>query len=118
MAKEIEDFRNKFKFGIHKLFDVDPPIAEKAAKYRDFYRSKPVKNAVSGQEFTNLATPDAIHLATAVIYECQEFWTFDGLNPSADKHQTIKPLWLNNKVGEDKIIIAAPVLNQGVLFPN
>jgi predicted nucleic acid-binding protein len=115
LEKEIEDFKNRFKFGLHKLKDVDPKIAERAAMYRHHYRINPIERPPRAKPFINLATPDAIHLATATLYQCDEFWTFDGLNPSTDKHESIKPLWLNNKVANDSIIITAPSLPQGIL---
>jgi len=112
---EIEDFKNRFKWGLHKLKDVDPKVAERAALYRHYYRTNPVKGPNRVKPFTNLTTPDAIHLATATLYECDEFWTFDGMNPKADKHESIKPLWLNNKVATDAIIITPPFMRQGVM---
>ncbi len=113
---EIEDFKNRFKFGLHKLKDVDPKISERAALYRHYYRTHPVKVPSREQTVSNLLTPDAIHLATATIYDCDEFWTLDGLNTTADKFQSVKPLWLNNKVANDSIIITAPSMPQGT-FP-
>jgi predicted nucleic acid-binding protein len=115
LDKEIEDFRNRFKFGLHKLKDVDPKVSERAAMYRHHYRMNPVRRPNRPKPFTNLTTPDAIHLATATLYQCNDFWTFDGQNPTADKHESIKPLWLNNKVGNDSIIITPPSMPQGVL---
>ncbi|HEY4417481.1 MAG TPA: PIN domain-containing protein [Verrucomicrobiae bacterium] len=116
LRAEIDDFKNRFKFGIQKLIDVEPLISEKAAQYRHFYRKNPITMPNRADKpFKNLATPDAIHLATAVIYECDEFWTLDGLNVSADKHQSIKPLWLKNNVAGDSIIITPPSMPQGAL---
>jgi hypothetical protein len=55
----------------------------------------------------HLTTPDAIHLATAVIYNCAEFLTFDGRSErKGDK--TIGLLWLGNKAGQDDLVIAQP----------
>ena len=35
-------------------------------------------------DFSSLKTPDAIHLAAALHYQCDEFWTNDNrLNPVA-----------------------------------
>jgi predicted nucleic acid-binding protein len=115
LKTEVEDFKNRFKFGTHKLFDVDPIVSEKAAEYRQFYRANPLKRPNREKPFTNLVTPDAIHLATAKLYDCDEFWTLDGLNETKDKYESIKPLWLNNKVGGDALIITAPALPQGTL---
>ncbi len=66
LEKEIEDFKNRFKFGLHKLKDVDPKVAERAALYRHYYRTNPIKRPTRPKPFTNLATPDAIHLATCL----------------------------------------------------
>ena len=116
LTAEIDDFKNRFKFGMQKLIDVEPLISEKAANYRHHYRNNPITMPNRPEKpFVNLTTPDAIHLATAVIYECDEFWTLDGLNLSADKHQSIKPLWLNNKVAGDSLIITPPSMPQGAL---
>jgi predicted nucleic acid-binding protein len=40
----------------------------KAREFRDRFLKQPKKT---------LATPDAIHLATAAIYKADEFWTLD-----------------------------------------
>jgi predicted nucleic acid-binding protein len=115
LKAEINDFKNRFRMGLHKMYDVDPIIAERAAEYRDFYRKHPVKTEQREKPYINLASPDAIHLATAIHYEADEFWTFDGLNDKADKYESIKPLWLGNKVGNDVITIIPPSLPQGAL---
>ena len=62
-------FRLSFRPQDHLLYEVDPPIALKA---RDF-RQRLLKHK-SGK---TLSTPDAIHLATAVIYKANWFVTFD-----------------------------------------
>jgi predicted nucleic acid-binding protein len=52
---------------------VDIKVASMAHDLRNYYASRP-------QEFSNktLSTPDAIHLASAIIYRADEFHTFDG----------------------------------------
>jgi len=50
---------------------VDIQIAKLASKIRDYY------NANSDDEAGRIKTPDAIHLATAIHYECAELHTFD-----------------------------------------
>jgi predicted nucleic acid-binding protein len=67
--EEEKRFRLSFKPGDHLLYEVDPPIAFKA---RDF-RERLLKN----QDGKTLPTPDAIHLATAVICKADAFITFD-----------------------------------------
>lgn len=54
-----------------RLIDVSVPIARKAGELKDFYAAKGGKR---------LGTPDAIHLATAIIYQAKEFHTFDQNN--------------------------------------
>src|ERR1017187_504403 len=55
LESEIEDFKNRFKFGFHELKDVDPKISEKAAMYRHFYRTNPIKMPNREKPFINLA---------------------------------------------------------------
>jgi predicted nucleic acid-binding protein len=115
LKAEIDNFKSRFKMGLHKLYDVDPIIAERAAGYRDYYRKHPVKMPNREKAYTNLSTADAIHLATAIHYKADEFWTFDGLSQKCDKYESIKPLWLGNKVGAETITIIPPSLPQGAL---
>lgn len=51
--------------------DLDLPIAVLTSQIRDFYLKTDFE----------LLIPDAIHLATAVHYNADEFHTFDGTNP-------------------------------------
>jgi len=122
LKKEIEEFKNLFKFGIHELHDFDPKIAEQAAEYRSHYAAHPVAapgclDSKGHQVFvSNLTTFDAAQLATAVRYQCDEFWTMDGLRQKVDGHKSVKPLWLGNMVAADPLIITAPSTPQGVLL--
>ena len=70
LAEEQEKrFRASFRPTNHVMYDVDPPIAFKAREFRE----RLLKD-VSGKK---LPTPDAIHLATAVICRASAFITFD-----------------------------------------
>lgn len=51
--------------------NLDPPVARLTSKIRDFYRTTDFE----------LLIPDAIHLATAIHYNTDEFQTFDGVKP-------------------------------------
>jgi predicted nucleic acid-binding protein len=51
---------------------VDTKIAGLAHDLRNYYLSRPTE--YGGKTFT---TPDAIHLATAILYRADEFHTFD-----------------------------------------
>jgi predicted nucleic acid-binding protein len=68
-ADQERRFRACFRSQDHISRDLDPPIAMRA---RDFRQRLLQEEAGKG-----LSTPDAIHLATASIYETSEFWTFD-----------------------------------------
>ena len=64
-------FQELFSPEDHIQHEVSPAVMRKARVLRDhFLTSNPDKK-------TNLATPDAIHLATALIHNAQEFHTND-----------------------------------------
>jgi len=79
--------------------NVDPLVAQVAHEIRDYYHSQnpPLK----------LRTPDCIHLATAIVYECDEMNTLDGGGPRKRPHDLIP---LSEKVcgGKYKIPIRKP----------
>jgi predicted nucleic acid-binding protein len=52
--------------------NVDLPIAKLTSELMDFYINSDFE----------LLTPDAIHLATALHYNAEEFHTFDGVDPN------------------------------------
>jgi len=114
LKAQIEDFKNKFKRGLHLLYDADPEICEKAALYRAHYWSNPIKHPIQPPgnqpdvKVRNLTTMDSIQLATATTYPCGEFWTVDGLAKTNDKYKSIKLLWLGNSVVKDQLIITPP----------
>lgn len=107
LTKDAEKKFNHAIESIHQVEDVTPPIAERARKYRDHYQRMPVSIPGSQTTRSGLSTPDALHLATAVIFECDQFWTFDGLNATGKK-KDIGLLWLGNRAGEDSLIICQP----------
>jgi predicted nucleic acid-binding protein len=73
---------------------VDIKVAKKASKLRDYYKKCNGKT---------LCTPDALHLATAILYKTKEFHTFDG----SDK-KSLGLLGLNGDVGVHNLIICKP----------
>ncbi len=98
-----EVLSSKFPAGVFNLFEdllkrtnitivsVDRKIAKLAGDLRVHHE----------KERRKLKTPDAIHLATAIINGVSEFHTFDdGLMP------------LNGNVGGHKLIICKPSFNQ------
>ena len=77
-------FRRSFS-QFHIARDVDPPVAMKARDFRNNFLKK-------GRGKT-LATPDAIHIATASIYKA-EFWTLDdGKKDKKARIHRIKSHW-------------------------
>ena len=79
--------------------DVNAPISEMAHDIREFYKTKTGKN---------LKTPDSTHLATAIIYQCDELQTFD--------EDDMIPL--SGNVADHNLVICKPKGKQMVImFP-
>jgi predicted nucleic acid-binding protein len=95
--------------------DADPRVMDRAGEIREYHRLK-------GQ---SISTPDAIHLATAIIYKVDEFHTMDGLQKGGSKKR--KLLSLSGDVGGYNLKIVHPyprrtppaelVIVRGPLFP-
>ena len=83
-----------------KVVGVDQRIARLAANLRDHYAK------IQGSK--SLATPDALHLATAIIHEADEFHTFDG----GDDNRTLGLLGLSGNVAGHKLKIDKPPPNR------
>lgn len=93
---------------------ADPRIMDRASQIREYH-------AARGQR---VHTPDATHLATAVLYKADEFQTMDGLRASGSKRGLLK---LNMDVGGYQLMVINPyprknppasaVSIKGPLFP-
>jgi predicted nucleic acid-binding protein len=57
-----------------QIKDAIAPIMDLAAEIRDFYQR--LKDSGTSN-LPTVETPDAIHLSTAIHYECTHFYTFD-----------------------------------------
>lgn len=76
---------------------------DRASAIREYYENQKEKRKVK--------TPDATHLATAIIYKANEFHTMDGLQKDGSKHR--KLLALSGDKGVDYLKIVHPYpLNQ------
>lgn len=64
-----------------QLIAQDIRVAQLSHEIRNYHQERGAK----------LSSPDAIHLATAILYQADEFHTFDGSGPSAKK-STLIPL--------------------------
>jgi len=78
---------------------VDIKIARLAHDLRDYYVQRKDEN-----NDKTLSTPDALHLATAILYRANEFHTFDRRNG----RQTLGLLPLSGNVGGHKLTICKP----------
>jgi hypothetical protein len=74
---------------------ADPRIMDRASSIREYH-------AARGQK---IQTPDATHLATAVLYRADEFQTMDGLGSTGKKRALLK---LNGDVGGYKLMVVHP----------
>lgn len=54
--------------------DAIAPIMDLAHELRDYYQQE---RDTGISKLPTIETPDAIHLATAIYYECRTFYTFD-----------------------------------------
>ena len=62
-----------------QLIAQDIRVADLSHEIRNYYQARGTK----------LSSPDAIHLATAILYQADEFHTFDGSGPTAKKSKLI-----------------------------
>lgn len=79
---------------------MDIKVADVAHELRNHYSADPKK-----YNDKTLATPDAIHLATAILYRSNEFHTFDGGKKSG-KHLGL--LQLSGDVAGHRLTICKP----------
>lgn len=74
---------------------ADPRVTDRVAQIREYHSAR-------GQR---VYTPDATHLATAILYRADEFQTMDGLSATGSKRGLLK---LNGDVGGYKLAIVNP----------
>lgn len=85
--------------------DLDLPVAVLTSKIRDYYINSDFE----------LLTPDAIHLATAIHYNADEFQTFDGCKqrtPRNAKYTRCGLLLLDGNVAGHKLRVCKPSAEQ------
>lgn len=113
ISKEAEiKFIDAFKRKNLVEVDVDPIISREARRIRDYYYEQ---NKKAGKEkIKTVCTPDAMHLATAIIYGVDEFHTFD----KNDKGECMGLLPLSGDVAGKKLIICKPAPEQKELGLN
>ena len=79
-----EDFKQLWGRQNCHLIEVNRDIAEIAHTIRDYYQQQQ-------DELPTLKTPDAIHLATAIFFGCEKFYTFDR-NDQRGRNRALIPL--------------------------
>ncbi len=106
---KVEVLSGRIPVGMESLFSglmkrinplsMDVKIAQVAHDLRNYY-------SINREKFGGkiLSTPDAIHLATAIIYRVAEFHTFD--NDGDARHLGLLPL--SGDVGGNRLIICKP----------
>jgi PIN domain len=76
--------------------NADARIMDRVSAIREYHDARGIK----------IKTPDATHLATAILYPADEFQTMDGLQADGSKHR--KLLKLNGDVGGYNLKIVHP----------
>ena len=108
----IEVFDDLFKYKNLQLINVNKTIADYASEFRKHYINNPFKfheNDINGHR-ADLSTADSIHLATAVLYEANHFFTYDDgkSKDSETGRRTVPILRLGNKIANDALNISKP----------
>jgi predicted nucleic acid-binding protein len=85
-----------------QLVDNDLRVSNLAREIREYYESLSATDHLPG-----LATPDAIHLATAIHYKVDAFYTFDD-----GRHGGRSLLSLNGNVAGHPLAISIPQVTQ------
>ena len=88
---------------------VGPRVSQFASEIRSYYLQQKTLDGL-----TTVTTPDAIHLATAILYDASEFHTFDKLDKPGKSRGL---LTLNGNVaGYPLVICKPPIPSKGPLF--
>lgn len=98
-------FRRSFQTQDHIAYDVDSAIALKARQLRE--------NCLGHPTGKTLATPDAIHVATALIYKADMLFTFDD---GKRNKKYLGLLELNEDDRVDRLKICRPFVENPELF--
>lgn len=107
----VEVLQSRLPAGMERLFNdfmkriqrisMDSKVAAMAHDIRDYYQRNKDQN---GGKL--LATPDAIHLGTAIMYRATEFHTFDDGKSGSSKNLGL--LGLSGNVGGHRLTICKP----------
>ena len=84
-----------------EILGVDDRVAQLAGELRHHYIKRPKRH---GGKALKLGTPDALHLATAILYEASEFQTYD----KHDNRGTMGLLGLDGDVAGHNLRVCTP----------
>jgi predicted nucleic acid-binding protein len=101
--EQSERLENLFKRRNVISINLDTRIAKRASEIRNFYHEREIK----------LSVPDCQHLATAILYEADEFHTLDG---DGKRQRPNDLLRLNGDVAGYPLHIRVPTAVQGSLL--
>jgi predicted nucleic acid-binding protein len=85
-----------------QVLDNDLRVSNLAREIREHYQRQRLTDGLPG-----LSTPDAVHLATAIHYRADAFWTFDD-----GRHGGRSLLSLNGDVAGHPLVICKPFARQ------
>jgi predicted nucleic acid-binding protein len=93
-------FTDLFKRKNFQQASPDERVMDLTSKIRDYYQQRK-----EDDQLPTLTTPDAIHLATAILYGASEFHTFDANNETR-KRRALLPL--NGNIAGYPLVICKP----------
>lgn len=94
-AEAQKKFKDIFNRKNVSRIDVTPRVGDKSHFIRNYYSQRGI----------DISSPDAIHLATAIVYEADELQTLDGAGKRKRKNDLIP---LSGSVAGHKLTIRAP----------
>jgi predicted nucleic acid-binding protein len=118
-AEIVESFSKAQRTRLEEVFDgrtvielsIDGRILDLASEIRGFHGSSKKKDILK-----KIRTPDAIHLATAILYDATEFHTFDGARSGTNPGGL---LTLDGNVAGHRLKICVPHAKQlRINFPS
>lgn len=102
-------FDDLFKRRNCKRVAIDQRVSGLAHDIRNYYQQKKAADGIA-----TVTTPDAIHLATAILYDVTEFHTFDQ-NDKPNKSRALLPL--NGDVAGHPLTICKPPIPKTFQMP-
>lgn len=104
-AGQKKKLREIFDYRLIEELGIDSRVMDLAGEIRAYH-----KKGTGPAQLKNIRTPDAIHLASAINYEADEFHTFDGKKGAGKSHGGL--LSLDGNVAGRVLRICAPQAQQ------